>query len=84
MQQFYPTLTEVQAAMFKGPQFWERLKVLRTAQDVTWDARDPMPFITMPITAFSIIAMSIRQQQTFGQVSTQDISWFEGAFLEAG
>jgi hypothetical protein len=38
----------------------------------------------MPITAFSIIAMSIRQQQTFGQVSTQDISWFEGAFLEAG
>eukprot|EP01035_Chromulina_nebulosa_P057450 gene57450-78705_t len=50
MQQFYPTLTEVQAAMFKGPQFWERLKVLRTAQDVTWDARDPMPFITMPIT----------------------------------
>jgi hypothetical protein len=84
MQQFYPTLTEVQAAMFKGPHYWERLKVLRTAQDVTWDARDPMPFITMPITAFSIIAMSIRQQQTFGQVSTQDISWFEGEHLEAG
>ncbi len=84
MQQFYPTLTEVQAAMFKGPHYWERLNVLRTAQDVTWDARDPMPFITMPITAFSIIAMSIRQQQTFGQVSTQDISWFEGACLEAG
>jgi hypothetical protein len=84
MQQFYPTLTEVQAAMFKGPHYWERLNVLLTAQDVTWDARDPMPFITMPITAFSIIAMSIRQQQTFGQVSTQDISWFEGACLEAG
>jgi hypothetical protein len=84
MQQFYPTLTEVQAAMFKGPHYWDRLKVLRTAQDVTWDARDPMPFITMPITAFSIIAMSIRQQQTFGQVSTRDISWFKGEFLEAG
>jgi len=28
--------------------------------------------------------MSIRQQQTFGQVSTQDISWFEGGYLEAG
>ena len=83
MQQFYPTLTEVQAAMFRGPHYWERLKVLRTAKDVTWDARDPMPFITMPITAFSIIAMSIRQQQTFGQVSTQDISWFEGERLEA-
>lgn len=82
MQQFYPTLTEVQAAMFKGPHFWDRLKVLRTAADVTWDDRDPMPFITMPITAFSIIAMSIRQQQTFGQVSTQDISWFEGERLE--
>lgn len=83
MQQFYPTLTEVQAAMFKGPHYWDRLNVLRTAQDVTWDARDPMPFITMPITAFSIIAMSIRQQQTFGQVSTQDISWFEGDRLGA-
>lgn len=83
MQQFYPTLTEVQAAMFKGPHYWDRLKVLRTAQDVTWDARDPMPFITMPITAFSIIAMSMRQQQTFGQVSTQDISWFEGERMEA-
>ncbi|MCA3695631.1 ATP-grasp domain-containing protein [Aquidulcibacter sp.] len=82
MQQFYPTLTEVQAAMFSGPHYWDRLKVLRTAQDVTWDARDPMPFITMPITAFSIIAMSMRQQQTFGQVSTQDISWFEGERLE--
>lgn len=82
MQQFYPTLTEVQAAMFKGPHFWDRLKILRSAQDVTFDARDPMPFITMPVTAFSIIAMSIRQQQTFGQVSTQDISWFEGACLE--
>lgn len=83
MQQFYPTLTEVQAAMFKGPHYWDRLNVLRTAKDVTWDSRDPMPFITMPITAFSIIAMSIRQQQTFGQVSTQDISWFEGERLEA-
>jgi hypothetical protein len=82
MQQFYPTLTEVQAAMFRGAHYWDRLKVLRTATDVTWDARDPMPFITMPITAFSIIAMSIRQQQTFGQVSTQDISWFEGERLE--
>lgn len=83
MQQFYPTLTEVQAAMFKGPHYWDRLKVLRTAQDVTWDARDPMPFITMPITGFSIIALSMRQQQTFGQVSTQDITWFEGERLEA-
>jgi predicted ATP-grasp superfamily ATP-dependent carboligase len=81
MQQFYPTLTEVQAAMFKGPQFWQNLKVLRTAKDVTWRASDPMPFVTMPITAFSIIAMSMREQRSFGQVSTQDISWFEGEAL---
>ncbi|GIU66568.1 ATP-grasp domain-containing protein [Candidatus Phycosocius spiralis] len=81
MQQFYPTLTEVQATMFKGPQFWSHLKILRTAKDVTWCARDPMPFVTMPITAFSIIAMSMREQRSFGQVSTQDISWFEGEEL---
>jgi hypothetical protein len=35
----------------------------------------------MPITAFSIIAMSMREQRSFGQVSTQDISWFEGEEL---
>jgi predicted ATP-grasp superfamily ATP-dependent carboligase len=76
MMQFYPTLTEVQASMF-GSRFIGNVKTMRTSADVTWDKADPMPFITMPITAFTIIAKSIRQQQTFGQVSTQDISWFE-------
>jgi hypothetical protein len=76
MMQFYPTLTEVQASMF-GPCFVNNLKTMGVSLDVTWDKADPMPFITMPITAFTIIAKSIRQQQTFGQVSTQDISWFE-------
>jgi hypothetical protein len=76
MQQFYPTLTEVQNTMFK-PGFKANLSALLTAKDVTWSARDPMPFITMPVTAFRIIADSIRTQRTFGEVSTEDISWYE-------
>jgi ATP-grasp domain len=80
MMQFYPTLTEVQASMF-GPAFKANLDHMLRSRDVTWSKADPMPFVTMPITAFTIIAKSIRQQQTFGQVSTEDISWFEGERL---
>lgn len=76
MMQFYPTLTEVQGSMF-GPKFMGNLKQMRASQDVTWSPRDPSPFVTMPITAFTIIAKSIQQQQSFGQVSTADISWYE-------
>ncbi len=80
MMQFYPTLTEVQGSMF-GPKFRENVKNMRASQDVTWSAHDPMPFVSMPITAFTIIAKSIQQQKSFGEVSTADISWFEGEVL---
>jgi predicted ATP-grasp superfamily ATP-dependent carboligase len=76
MMQFYPTLTEVQGHMFAAG-FFAKVKQMRASTDVTWSARDPLPFITMPITAFTIIAKSITQQQSFGEVSTADISWFE-------
>jgi predicted ATP-grasp superfamily ATP-dependent carboligase len=80
MMQFYPTLTEVQASMF-GPKFNDNLKSMLSSRDVTWSRSDPMPLITMPITAFTIIAKSISQNKTFGEVSTDDISWFEGCPL---
>ena len=75
MMQFYPTLTEVQASMF-GPDFMGNLKIMLAARDVTWSKTDPMPLLTMPMTAFTIIAKSITQKKTFGEVSTEDISWF--------
>jgi predicted ATP-grasp superfamily ATP-dependent carboligase len=80
MMQFYPTLTEVQSRLYK-PEGRQLLRTMMASRDVTWDARDPMPFVTMPITAFSIIAKSITQQKSFGEVSTADISWFEGDAL---
>jgi predicted ATP-grasp superfamily ATP-dependent carboligase len=76
MMQFYPTLTEVQGSMF-GPKFRDNLKHMRASRDVTWSPRDPRPFVTMPITAFTIIAKSIQQQKSFGEVSTADISWYD-------
>ena len=79
MQQFYPTLTETQASVFDRSRFGSNLKVLVTAPDVTWSLRDPWPFITMPVTAFQIIARSITTGRSFGEVSTEDISWFEDA-----
>lgn len=79
MQQFYPTLTETQSALFDPVRFSPNLKALVKAKDVTWDARDPWPFISMPVTAFQIIAAAIRQGRSFGEVSTADISWFEEA-----
>lgn len=79
MQQFYPTLTETQSSVFDPVRFGPNLKALTKARDVTWDASDPWPFISMPVTAFQIIAASIRQGRSFGEVSTADISWFEGA-----
>ena len=80
MMQFYPTLTEVQASMF-GPKFVGNVRKMLSSRDVTWSKNDPTPFITMPITAFTIIAKSIQQQKSFGEVSTADISWFEGERL---
>jgi predicted ATP-grasp superfamily ATP-dependent carboligase len=76
MMQFYPTLTEVQGSMF-GPKFGPNVRHMLSSRDVTWSRSDPMPFATMPITAFTIIAKSISQQQSLGEVSTADIAWFE-------
>jgi predicted ATP-grasp superfamily ATP-dependent carboligase len=79
MQQFYPTLTETQGAVLDRVRFGACFRVLTRAKDVTWSARDPWPFLSMPVTAFQIIAASIRTGQSFGEVSTADISWFEDA-----
>jgi predicted ATP-grasp superfamily ATP-dependent carboligase len=80
MMQFYPAFMEVQDS-FLSPKFFANVQGLLASQDVTWSISDPMPFITMPITSFTIIMRSILQKESFGEVSTADISWFEGAAL---
>ncbi|MDP3287309.1 MAG: ATP-grasp domain-containing protein, partial [Methyloversatilis sp.] len=80
LQQFYPCLTEVQKSMFSpkafGPDFRRNLARFVRARDVTWQWRDPLPFITMPLTASQIIWLSIRSGATFGEVATLDVGLY--------
>ena len=76
MQQFYPCLTELQKSMFGGGMFRKNLRQFLKARDVTWDWRDPLPFLTMPFTASQIIWKSIRAGVTMGEVATLDVGWY--------
>jgi len=78
LQQLFPCLTETQKSMF-GPRFRSNLHHLLTARDVTWQARDPLPLLTMPATSWPIIEMSIRRGCTFGEVATLDVGWYQDA-----
>jgi len=78
LQQFYPCLTEVQAAFGDWPRWRERLAALRAARDVTWAWRDPLPFLLMPLASASIIWQALRRGVPFGEVATLDIDWFDG------
>ena len=82
LQQFYPCLTEVQRAMFAGDgSFGRGLRHLLGARDVSWDWRDPLPFLTQPLTASQIILMALRRRATFGEVSMLDLGWYPAALL---
>lgn len=76
LQQFYACLTETQRAMFRGRGFLDRLRFLLTTPDVTWDRRDPLPFLTMPVTSWRIIAMALARGVPFGEVATLDVGWY--------
>ena len=78
MKQFYPCLTELQKSMFGGGKFRKNLRQFLRARDVTWDWRDPLPFLTMPLTASQIIWKSIRAGVTMGEVATLDVGWYGG------
>jgi hypothetical protein len=52
------------------------LRYFLRAKDVSWNWRDPLPFVTMPITASQIIWKSIRQGVTMGEVATLDVGWY--------
>ena len=77
MQQFYACLTETQGAMLRGRGFFVSLKHLVRTRDVSWDWRDPWPFLSMIGTSWPIIWQSITKGARFGEVATQDVGWFE-------
>jgi hypothetical protein len=71
LQQAYSVLT---AAWGAGPRraAW---RTLFSTRDVSWAARDPMPFLTMSWTSWPIIREAVRRRMTFGEVATLDVGW---------
>ena len=77
-QQFYPTLTETERAFLQGNFAKARRSFLAMwkARDVVWSWRDPLPFLTMPMTAWRILSHAIRKGTSLGEASTFDIEWY--------
>jgi predicted ATP-grasp superfamily ATP-dependent carboligase len=75
LQQFYASLTETQGSLRDRARFAANLRMLRAARDVTWSWRDPLPFVTMPLTSWKIIAMAIAHRRSFGEVAMLDVAW---------
>ena len=83
LQQFYPCLTETQKSMFTE-RFARNLHFLRRARDVTWSLRDPWPWLSMPLTSWTIIEQALRRGCTFGEVAMLDMAWTGGPAGDAG
>lgn len=78
LQQFYSCLTETQKSVLTPRQFPRNLRNLLTTRDVTWDAQDKRPFLTMTWTSWEIIQRAMKAGTTFGEVATLDVGWYEG------
>jgi hypothetical protein len=76
LQQFYPALTETQMSLFRGGAFAANLRRLLTTRDVSWEWRDPLPFLTMTATSWPIIRMAMARGVPFGEVATLDVGWY--------
>lgn len=77
LQQFYPALTETQMSLFRGGPVGANLRRLLTTRDVSWEWRDPVPFLTMTATSWPIIRMAMARGVPFGEVATLDVGWYD-------
>ena len=77
MHQFFPSLTETQAALLKRDNFLEKLKTFTRAKDVNFAFSDPLPLWLMPLTSIEIMRRSFLAGESFGEASTFDIGWYE-------
>jgi hypothetical protein len=83
LQQFYPALTETQMSLFRGGPFGANLRRLLTTRDVSWEWRDPLPFLTMTATSWPIIRMAMARGVPFGEVATLDVGWYDSRVAAA-
>lgn len=72
--QFYTSLTETQASLFRPADRARNLAVMRSHRDVTWRRRDPWPFLLMTPLSLPIIARSILGRTSLGDAATRDIA----------
>lgn len=83
LQQFWPCLTETQAAIVKPRRFLDYLRHLIRAKDVTWRRRDPLPFLLMPFTSFGMLWTAMTTEKTLGEAATDDIEYHGGEALRS-
>ncbi len=76
LHQFYTSLTEMQSALFKPRRWRECFDIIRTHTDVTWQWRDPLPFLLMTPLTLPIISRSILGRMSLGDAATRDIARF--------
>ena len=62
--------------MFRRKGFKEQLRRLFSTRDVTWDASDPWPFLSMMFTSWPIMRMAMAERVPFGEVATRDVDWY--------
>lgn len=77
LQQFFPGLTETQGAFFKGRPWRGNLKYLFGCRDVSWQRRDPWPFLLLTPASYEILRRTLFRGMSFGEATTEDIGWYE-------
>ena len=51
---------------------------LRSSTDISWNARDPRPFLLMTVNSWPIIWSSLRHRISFAEAAVADIEWCDG------
>jgi predicted ATP-grasp superfamily ATP-dependent carboligase len=74
-QQFWPTVADAQARTFRWPELWRHLSSLFRSREVTWQWRDPLPFLLMPLTSLKLFWTATTSEKTLSEVTTGDIEW---------
>ena len=72
----YSTLTEAWASLFKGKpaEALQHLNELRSARDVVWSWRDPLPFLLMTPMSWPILWPAISGRMSMAEASQRDIA----------
>ena len=76
-QEFWSALIEVEGALLGGArparEDWTRLFATR---DVDWSPRDPLPFLTMPLTGAPLLWRALRARRPVTEVTMADMGWY--------